>query len=297
MPAKSCPVIFGEVLYDRFPDGHVVLGGAPFNVAWHLQAFNQSPLLISRVGNDSLGRNILQAMQDHAMNRAGLQQDSQHPTGTVDVHFTDGEPRYEIVEQRAYDFIQTDSLPPFAASLLYHGTLALRHSVSAATLTHLKKDCHAPIFLDVNLRPPWWTMQTVQASLQGARWVKLNEEELNLLVTETAGLTAKSQTLLDHYKLELLIVTRGDQGATAYTADGRQTSVRPDKKTTVVDTVGAGDAFTSVTITGLLNNWPLHDTLQRAQSFASALVGVRGATVQDADFYRAFSERWELKQL
>ena len=98
-------MVFGEVLFDRFPDGNVVLGGAPFNVARHLQAFGREPLMISRVGNDALGRNIRQAMEDWSMTLRGLQLDSQHPTGTVDVSFHADEPSYDIVDQRAYDFI------------------------------------------------------------------------------------------------------------------------------------------------------------------------------------------------
>ncbi len=88
------PVIFGEVLFDRFPDGSLVLGGAPFNVAWHLQAFGQAPLLISRVGDDPLGRQVRGAMLDWGMDTAGLQLDSAHATGTVEVRFDHGEPSY-----------------------------------------------------------------------------------------------------------------------------------------------------------------------------------------------------------
>jgi len=80
----------------------------------------------------------------------------------------------------------------------------------------------------------------------------------------------------------------------AFSSDGQSAATRPGAGNTVVDTVGAGDAFTSVTILGLLQDWPLQQTLDRAQTFASAVVGVRGATVQDRDFYRPFLEQWEL---
>ncbi len=88
----NIPVIFGEVLFDRFPDGNSVLGGAPFNVAWHLQAFGARPLLISSVGDDELGAEIRQTMQDWGMDDSGLQTDAAHPTGTVEVSFNAGEP-------------------------------------------------------------------------------------------------------------------------------------------------------------------------------------------------------------
>ncbi|OQX46150.1 MAG: carbohydrate kinase, partial [Candidatus Sedimenticola endophacoides] len=102
------PLIFGEVLFDDFPDGSRVLGGAPFNVAWNLQALGARPLLISRVGNDALGRSIREQMQHWGMDLSAMQLDSAHPTGTVEVRIDDGEPSYEIVAPCAYDFIRFD---------------------------------------------------------------------------------------------------------------------------------------------------------------------------------------------
>ena len=83
------PVIFGEVLFDRFPDGSTVLGGAPFNVAWNLKALGLDPLLVSRVGRDDLGADILAAMSEWGLDTAGVQTDAGHPTGTVEVTLED----------------------------------------------------------------------------------------------------------------------------------------------------------------------------------------------------------------
>ena len=297
MPDKDFarPVIFGEVLYDRFPNGSVVLGGAPFNVAWHLHAFGESPLFISRVGNDSLGRRIRSGMEAWGMSTAGLQLDSQHPTGTVEVSIEGGEPAYDIVADRAYDYIGQDGIPPVTPSLLYHGTLALRNSVSAQALAALKHRLDMPIFLDVNLRPPWWNTDLVKASLDAARWAKLNEHELEAMVADAGarGLPAQAALVLEQHGLELLIVTRGASGAIAFTAEGAAAEVQPRSGTPIVDTVGAGDAFTSVAIAGLVRGWPLPQLMERAQDFASTLVGVRGATIQDEAFYRPFIESWE----
>ncbi len=176
------PLVFGEVLFDHFPDGSMVLGGAPFNVAWHLQAFRQAPLFVSRVGDDALGRNIRSAMLEWGMHTQGLQMDSAHPTGTVEVRIEGGEPSYDIVAGRAYDFIDALSLPPFEKpGVIYHGSLALRNQPSADALAALKEDHPVPVFLDVNLRPPWWQRDSVLAMLQAAHWAKLNEHELEQL--------------------------------------------------------------------------------------------------------------------
>ena len=107
MKQRLC--IFGEVLFDHFPDGKHVLGGAPFNVAWHLQAFGQAPYFISRIGDDAEGETVRNAMRDWGMNTEGLQIDKHLPTGRVDIEFVDNEPHYDIVHPCAYDAIE--SLP------------------------------------------------------------------------------------------------------------------------------------------------------------------------------------------
>jgi len=292
------PVVFGEVLFDRFPDGHVVLGGAPFNVAWHLQAFGRAPLMISRVGNDALGRNIRQAMEDWSMALRGLQLDSQHPTGTVDVSFHAGEPAYDIVDQRAYDFIDATMLPPLPESgVLYHGSLALRNPVSRQALEALRREGDLAVFVDVNLRAPWWQRDAVLAMLQQSRWAKLNADELACLCPEEDSLEARARFLLADFELEWLVVTLGGAGARAFMATADTLSIAPAQSTPVAataDTVGAGDAFASVLLLGLLRGWPMQQTLQRAQAFASAIVGVRGATVSDAGFYQRICADWGL---
>ncbi len=294
MAQEQTPFIYGEVLFDRFPDGHMVLGGAPFNVAWHLQAFGQAPTFISRVGDDPLGRQIRSAMRAWGLTTAALQLDSQYPTGTVEVHFNNGEPDYDIVFDRAYDHIDGVGLPPGTPSLLYHGTLALRCQDSRKGLQALKTANDMPIFVDVNLRPPWWDPDTTHDALATARWAKLNTDELSLLTAPDRSLEQNALALLQRHSLELLIVTRGERGAMVIGASGDQTVAEPLAAQPVVDTVGAGDAFSSAFVLGLMHQWPLELTVSRAQDFASALVGVRGATVQDDGFYRPFRDRWGL---
>ena len=292
---RTRPVVFGEVLFDHFPDGKAVLGGAPFNIAWHLQAFAKAPVLVSRVGNDPLGHQIRQAMENRAMSTAGLQLDSQHPTGTVDVTFNDGEPSYDIVKDRAWDFINDQLLPPMDdMALLYHGSLALRSPVSRHAFETIQQSDDVPVFIDVNLREPWWTRDDVLSLLRRARWAKMNADELALLLPDLDEPEQRAKALLRDYALEWVLVMLGDKGAQAFTAGGETLSVAPDRSTDVVDSVGAGDAFASVLILGLLNDWPMQLTLQRAQNFASSIVGVRGATVSDKVFYQQFCKDWNL---
>ena len=291
------PIIFGEVLFDHFPDGSTVLGGAPFNVAWHLQALGLHPLFISRVGDDAMGREIRDAMMGWGMETAGLQQESAHPTGTVEVSLEDGQPSYDIVADRAYDHISPGVFPPDTGDggMVYHGTLATRHADSRAALDVLLERAAAPVFLDVNLRDPWWDRDAVLAQVARADHVKLNDAELDLLVPGTGDPGERARGLLEAHDLTTLVVTRGSAGALGLDHRGSRAEAAPEKAVEVVDTVGAGDAFAAVLITGLLEGWTLNETLERAQGLASAVVGRRGATIRDRDFYRPFAERWELR--
>jgi len=295
MSAQSLrPLIFGEVLFDHFPDGSSVLGGAPFNVAWHLQAFGLSPLLISRIGNDAAGQQVRASMLQWGMDINGLQCDDSHPTGSVEVSFSHGEPHYDIVEPCAYDFIDAGKLPDLAENrwLLYHGSLALRQETSAQALAHIRQQSGATGFLDVNLRRPWWSQALLQPLLQQARWIKLNSDELQQLLPEIGNEEARIEAVMQH-KPDYLLLTRGAQGATAICADGIRHSVRPGEKATLVDTVGAGDAFCSVLVAGLIFDWPVPLTLSRAQLFASAMVGIRGATTDNREFYNNIVAQWQ----
>ena len=293
--AQAVPVIFGEVLFDCFPDGNSVLGGAPFNVAWHLQAFGLSPLMISSIGEDELGKKVQSAMHDWGMSTAGLQLDQAHPTGSVDIVFDHGEPRYTIVEHRAYDHISSAALPSLPKNcLLYHGSLALRNDVSRDALTALASQHRGPVFMDVNLRDPWWDRSFVLGLADAADWIKLNEDELVQLGDGEGDLEAQARTFMQAHDLAGLVLTLGEKGALAMTQDGMQASAEPARTLDVVDTVGAGDAFTSVLITGIINDWSLDSTMQRAQSFASRIVGRQGATVHDPAFYQPMISDWNL---
>jgi len=292
--ASNPIAIFGEALYDQFPDGQQILGGAPFNVAWHLQAFNQHPCFISRVGQDALGDGIRQAMLAWGMDIDNLDFDLDHPTGTVQVTIDDGEPSYEILAYQAYDFI---TAPPDSGrdyDVIYHGTLALRNPTSVQALQDLTAQHRGKIFIDVNLRAPWWQKEAVIRWIGRAHWVKLNHDELMSLALPQNTLQNTMRLFLAQHELEVLVVTCGDRGALAVSQAGEFIEVAPTADLSVIDTVGAGDAFAAVLLLGMQQRWPLQLTMERAQSFASALVTKRGATVQDLSFYRPFIDAWNL---
>ncbi len=287
------PIIFGEVLFDHFPDGTRILGGAPFNVAWHLQGLGESPLFISAVGDDAEAQVVRRSMRDWGMDLSGLQTDPVHPTGAVRVELENGHPRFHILDQQAYDHIDPeDSLEAVAdipAGLLYHGSLILRHHAPRAALDALTRRIPAR-FVDVNLRPPWTPPERVEQALAGARWVKLNQDELRQL--SGGDSPDDTQRLRQTHGLELVIVTLGERGALLAHPSGLLQSP-PPATVEVVDTVGAGDAFSAVALLGLMRQWPLEVLLARAVEFAAAVCALRGATTADPEFYAPFRRQWQ----
>ena len=282
--------IFGEVLFDCFPSGEVVLGGAPFNVAWHLQALGNQPGFISRVGKDAYGSKILHAMKKWGLDTTLIQIDNKHPTGKVQVTIENNEPDYEIVANCAYDFISDDMLSGYITKgILYHGSLCLRNSLSRSTYSSIIRNTRLKIFLDVNLRTPWWEKDEILSWLQKAHWAKMNQDELRLLTGTEKKIEFQMAELQTACGLEQIIVTRGKRGAMVRTAQGEMHSLVPDKIEQLIDTVGAGDAFSAVYIHGLLAGLPVELNLRYAQQFAGKVIGLRGATTDDLNFYNEFT--------
>lgn len=298
---QARPAIFGEVLFDHFPDGQRILGGAPFNVAWHLQGFGLKPLLISRIGRDAPGAELLERMERWGMDLRGLQQDGEHPTGQVEVRMREGGHDFHILPDQAYDFIQSEPalqlLEGNGLGMLYMGSLVCRGAVSRASLDSLLRRLRLPIFVDINLRPPWWNLARVEGSLARARWAKLNDEELRELVGRGAAdheeRQAQAELLRTRYDLELVILTLGARGADFISA-GSRLHGDPVPVQQLVDTVGAGDAFSAVTLLGLTHGWPREVTLARSLAFASRICAQRGATAEDRELYATLCRDWGL---
>jgi len=294
------PVIFGEVLFDHFADGSRVLGGAPFNVAWHLRGFGANPLVITAVGEDNEGREVLERMTSWDLTTEGVQTDATHPTGRVDAIIVDGENRFEIAPGQAWDFVHAEPAVKAASTeaqgLVYHGTLALRAGESWNTLRALWDKTEAPSFVDLNLRDPWWTKDKVDWCLTTADWVKLNDTELAEL---TGNPTASFEECRDaamglarDHSIQGVIVTRGSQGALSVVDGKRVFEATAAPVTNIVDTVGAGDAFSAVVCLGLLHGWDHQTTLDRAARFAADLCAIRGATTPDFALYERHLAQW-----
>lgn len=302
MPTPTV-IAFGEALVDRFRDRDIP-GGAPFNVACHLAAFGVHPVLLTRIGKDAPGARLLGAVHARGLDTRGLQRDPVRPTGTVEVGETRDGHVFDILPDQAYDHIHAGLARMIGLSvhpaMIYFGTLAQRGDSRRALRALLDAvDAHA--FLDVNLRDPWVDVEALRESLRRADTVKLNEDELIRIaghfVPDAATVQACASLLITGFALRRVVVTRGAAGAWTLDADGRIESAPGAPAPRLVDTVGAGDAFAAVFMLGRLYGWPVAQRLARADAFARAVCGLRGAVPDTPDFYRPFAREWKLAEV
>lgn len=295
--------IFGEVLVDVFPDQNV-LGGAPYNVARHLQAFGVNAEIISRIGMDSLGEALMDEMMGLGLETQGIQFDTEYPTGQVKVHLQDGAHRFEILPDQAYDHINLavtqETMLTMQADIAYFGTLALRNIESRLAAEQFLASAHCLKFLDLNLRAPWYTKEIIEFVLTQADVVKMNDDELTIIASYFAWIGSpvqQARALQQQFKLQQIIITCGAKGSWLLNAHSQV--VEPSDLANpieVIDTVGAGDAYAAIFILGTLCGWDISTTIDRATLFAGAMCGVRGASAPDINFYQPFVEAWGIKR-
>lgn len=288
-------VAIGEILWDIFPDDKRI-GGAPANFAYYAHKLGERVALISRVGQDSLGRQAMSACHSAGLIADFIQKDLIHPTGKVRVDLDKrGVPRFEIEPNSAWDFLEENetviSLTKVARAVCF-GTLAQRNENSRKTIQNLL-DMVGPgclRVLDLNLRPPFYDREVIESSLRKADVLKLNSDELKILsgFYSLKGNPAELvRALLDKFSLKYVALTRGSEGSLII-SQGRE-SEHPGYLVNVVDTVGAGDAFTAALVCGLLSNRDLDEISKLANQLASFVCTKQGAWVNISDLARPVS--------
>lgn len=245
----------GEILWDALPEG-LFLGGAPFNVACHLRTLKEDVFFASRVGDDRLGKEALRRMRARGLKTSLIQIDDSLPTGFVRVELSEtGDPDYEILDPVAWDAIAcTESLRQRAEHVdaLVYGSLAQRAPITRRTIRKLCQIDGLRVF-DVNVRPPFADRSVIEHSLEAADVIKLNDEELRRL---RSWFDLQSQTeialagLASQFNCRAACVTEGPGGAHLW--ENGVYWHHPGYTVEVEDTVGAGDAFLSVLLSGLL---------------------------------------------
>jgi fructokinase len=273
----------GEVLWDLLPAGRS-LGGAPINAAAHAAQLGAKAAAISGLGDDAEGGEILERLRALQMDVAGVRVVRGLPTGLVDVKLNDaGVPIFSIRVPAAWDAIEMDAtveqLARTADAVMF-GSLAQRDQRSRKAIREflhaVRPEC-LKVF-DVNLRQPFYSTEVIRSSLELADVLKLNDAELPVLADslEIAGdETARLRAVRERFNLDLVVYTRGDRGSRMVTADRDES--HPGYPAEVVDTVGAGDAFTAAVTVGLLRGLQLESLQEVANRVAAFVCSQPGA--------------------
>jgi fructokinase len=292
----------GEILMDVFENGKATLGGAPFNVAFHVHQLLMAPYLghgvmVSRVGKDHWGDFIRSSVEKSAMSLDYIAVDPQHSTGTASVIESKGEAGFEIKQDVAWDYIcatpETDLLATRCSAVAF-GSLAQRSATSRHTIQQFVSKVKAHRLYDVNLRRnttngvAGYTDQVIEESCKLASIVKMNNYELEE-VSNLLGISASQPTseerewllmgkLCRKYSLHAVVITRESQGAMLFS--GEQRLKLPDSRLPqgAIHPVGGGDAFSAGLLVGLIQQWPLESSLELADMMADFVVRHESAT-------------------
>lgn len=260
-------VCFGEMLWDILPD-KALPGGAVMNVAYHLHRLGNAVTLISRVGNDEKGTQLLDLLSGYGLPITHVQIDPEHETGIVYADMSDPHAvKYTIVHPVAWDYIAPDAGIKVNDSYFIFGSLCSRDKVSRNTLKQLLTKAGTKV-LDINLRAPHYTKEYIEWLLTQCDILKLNEDELTLILSwyyKDIDLDTGLQLLANRFSIPVIVVTKGADGAMLlmngllYSVDGIAVKV--------ADTIGSGDAF----LAGFLHAYRQGKTPNACLGFANAL--------------------------
>lgn len=283
MKHKKIIVGIGEVLWDKFPDGKHV-GGAPTNFVFYAKTKYTDSFLVSAVGVDDDGNEILKKFKNLNFSTAYIEQTKKYPTGTVDVTVDGyGIPEYIINKNVAWDFVSwSDYLKKLAqkTDAVCFGSLGQRSEISRETielfLSETSENC-LKIF-DVNLRQNFFNKNIIKSSLAHANVLKLNDEELPVIakiINISGNEKEVCEQIIKKFDLKILALTKGDKGSSLFSKT--QEIFHPGFPVSVVDTVGAGDSFTSALALGLLKEETLSKIIEDANRLASEVCSRKGA--------------------
>ena len=274
-------VCFGEMLWDCYPDQEIP-GGAPMNVALHLQQLGLEAKLISRIGKDTKGEKIIAFVKSFGLTTEHIQEDGEHPTGTITIDDRDKENiNYEITSPVAWDFIErkdADKIAVDDADAFVFGSLSIRNNTSWTTLVRLMRTSTLKIF-DINLRPPYFDFEKIELLLGFTDILKINEHELEK-VAHHFGISADETEfcllISKYFPIKMICITLGDKGALLY-QEGRIRK-HPGYNVKVEDTLGSGDAFLSGLIKSYLDGNSPEEMLDLACKLGAFIATKKGGT-------------------
>lgn len=279
----SSILCFGEIIADEYPDS-VKIGGAPFNFAAHAVKSGAKVHLLSAVGNDTVGEKALAELDRYGIEKDYVKVLTGVETGRCTLTLENGEPKYEIAKKSAYDEISAAGLRNKNFEALVFGTLALRGESNRKTLEALlKENRFKTVFCDLNLRYPFYEEGTVLFAIEKANILKLNEYEYSyvketLLQNSNLSEEETAKELCRHYEnLTAVLITKGKDGAYAYSKEDERFIFVPAKKIEEISAVGAGDSFAACFLVSYLRGYDLSLCLQYAAARGAYVAASREA--------------------
>jgi fructokinase len=273
---------YGEILWDII-EGEPFLGGAPFNFASHLARFGATSYIISRVGEDELGKKATAMARQYGVGTRYIQQDATLPTGTVEVVLHNGQPDYTIFENVAYDNIQYPEFAekPDTASfdVFYFGSLIQRNSASALTLKSILSNYRFQhVFYDVNLRKGGYSKNIIRESLAKCTILKLNIDEVpvvsEMVFDQIHDIKAFTERISQKYEIVVVIITAAEKGCFVFhqgilhEVEGIQIEL--------CDGVGAGDAFSAAFVYSYVNGKNVAEAARIANRIGAFVASKQG---------------------
>jgi len=282
MNKYTAVICFGEVLWDNLIEGRRV-GGAPLNVCYHLTNNGISGKIVSQIGRDENGTDLLAAINGLAVDTQFLRVSDTHPTSTVEVNLLgDGRVAYEILNNVAWDDIQLDPLVADAvkaADFFVYGSLAARNQVSRSTLFSYLKLARWAVF-DVNFRQPFYTKELIVDLMTHCNTLKINDDEFAEISAWLGVNEETEQRAVVHFferfpRLSEIILTKGALGAVYF---DRHTTVAVNAVTIdCVNTVGSGDAFLAAFLAYRISNKSVREAMDYAALLSAFVAAHDGA--------------------
>ena len=287
---------FGEIVWDIYKD-EKTLGGAPLNLAAHASLQGCDSWLLSSVGKDTLGEESLSLISNLGIHTDLITSNEIRPTGRCIVSLDqNGLPTYHLSEEMACDEIRIPEQASLSYDVLAFGSLALRSDHNRKTINQLLgQKRFSEVYTDLNIRPPFYSKETVAFCLSHATIAKVSDEELPLITNLIYGTewdipTAAQRISVDHPQIRLLLITQGAEGATCYDCQRKHLESCPAEQAEVVSTVGAGDSFGATFLTQYLQSGDIAGALSLAAKISAFVVSKKEAIPPDTlEFLKTIS--------
>ena len=280
-------ISFGEIIWDVYPD-RAILGGAPFNFAAHAALQGADAYLLSAVGCDEYATRSLSEISVFGVNTDYVGSTDKASTGKCLVTLDkNGMPKYDVADPASYDYISFDENIPADFDVVAFGTLALRRENNRASLLSLLDHVKPrEVFTDLNIRPPFYSKESIEICLSRGTIVKLSDEDMayvsRIILGEETDCEGAARMLSEKYpNIKLMLITKGEKGSTVYCRDGGYFIECPAKKAEVVSTVGAGDSFGATFLVSYMNTRDIPLSMSLASEVSAFVVSRKEAVPTD----------------